>query len=86
MDAAAELGRNPVSKYHIQPEYGDEQADAGRTAEPVSRDQILRRERGQGDINFPGSADHEQDWQPYLVDLYSCYMCYYSIPREAGNS
>ena len=30
MDAAAELGRNPVSKHHIQPEYGDEQADAGR--------------------------------------------------------
>ena len=23
------------------------------TAEPVSRDQILRRERGQGNINFP---------------------------------
>ena len=30
MDAAAELGRNPVSKHHIKPEYGDEQADAGR--------------------------------------------------------
>ena len=30
MDVAAELGRNPVSKYQIQPEYGDEQADAGR--------------------------------------------------------
>ena len=25
-----ELGRNPVSKRHIQPEYGDEQADARR--------------------------------------------------------
>ena len=30
MDAAAELGRNPVSKDQIQPEYGDEQAGAGR--------------------------------------------------------
>ena len=30
MDAAAELGRNSVSKHQIQPEYGDEQADAGR--------------------------------------------------------
>ena len=31
MDATAELGRNPVvSKHQIQPEYGDEQADAGR--------------------------------------------------------
>ena len=26
---ASELGRNPVSKHQIQPEYGDEQADAG---------------------------------------------------------
>ena len=41
------------------------------TAEPVSRDQILRHARGQGNINFPCSADHEQDWQPYPVDLYS---------------
>ena len=30
MDAAAELGRNPVSKHQIEPKYGDEQADAGR--------------------------------------------------------
>ena len=34
------------------------------TAEPVSRDQILRHARGQGN-------DHEQDWQPYPVDPYS---------------
>ena len=30
VDAAVELGRNSVSKYQIQPEYGDEQTDAGR--------------------------------------------------------
>ena len=43
-------------------------------AEPVSRDQILRREWVQENIHFPCSADHEQDyWQPYSVDLYSCY-------------
>ena len=41
------------------------------TAEPVSRDQIHRHARGQGNIHFPCSADHEQDWQPYLVDPYS---------------
>ena len=41
------------------------------TAELVSRDQILRRERGQGNIHFSCSADHEQDWQPYPVDPYS---------------
>ena len=29
-DAVAEIGRNPVNKHEIQPEYGDEQADAGR--------------------------------------------------------
>ena len=33
------------------------------TAEPVSRDQILRHGRGQGNIHFPCLADHEQDWQ-----------------------
>ena len=38
------------------------------TAEPVSRNQILRRERGQRIIHFPCSAsDHEQDWQPCPV-------------------
>ena len=41
------------------------------TAEPGSRDQILRHARGQGNINFPCSADHEQDSQPYPVDPYS---------------
>ena len=45
------------------------------TAEPVSRDQILRRERRQGNTNFPRSADCVQDWQPYPVDPYSCNMC-----------
>ena len=42
------------------------------TAEPVSRDQILRRERGQeNNVHFPCSADQEEDWQPYPVDPYS---------------
>ena len=45
------------------------------TAESVSRDQILRHERGQGNIHFSCSTDHVQDWQPYPVDPYSCYMC-----------
>ena len=46
----------------------------GIIAEPVSRDQILKHEREQGNINFPYSADHKQDWQPYPVDPCSCYM------------
>ena len=44
------------------------------TAEPVSRNQILRRERVlivHGNINFPCFADHEPDLQPYPVDPYS---------------
>ena len=72
MDAAAELGRNPVSKHQIQLEYGEmSRLTRDGTAEPVSRDQILRHARGQGNIIFPCSADHEQDWQPYPVDPYS---------------
>ena len=52
----------------------------GGTAEPVvSRDQILRRERGQGNIDFPCSGNHDQDLQPYPVDPYSAlcddYTC-----------
>ena len=49
------------------------------TAEPVLRGQILLRESGQG--------DHEQDWQPYPVDPYSCYMCdhTYMIQEEAAS-
>ena len=45
------------------------------TTKPVSRDQVLRRERGQGRVNFPCSADHVQDWQLYPVDPYPCHMC-----------
>ena len=42
------------------------------TAKPVSRGQILRRERGHGNINFPCSADYgQEDWQPYPDDPYS---------------
>ena len=54
------------------------------TAEPVSRDQILRRERGQGNNNFPCSADHEQDWQPYPIDPYyfAIYVCDHTRPFE----
>ena len=73
MDAAAELGRNPVSKHQIQFENGDEQADAGRL--PNSSRETKFSGANAGNIHFPCSADHVQDWQPYPVDLYSCYMC-----------
>ena len=45
------------------------------TAEPVSRDHILRRERGQGKKTFSRSADQEQDWQPYPVNPYYSAIC-----------
>ena len=63
MDAAAELGRNPVSVstgLSLSMEMSRLTRDG--TAEPVSQDQNLRRERGEGNINFPCSADHVQDW------------------------
>ena len=41
------------------------------TAESVSRDQILRCVRGQGNVDFPCSADHEVDWHLYPVGPYS---------------
>ena len=44
MDAAAELGRNPVSKHQIQPGCVEmSRLTRDGTAKPVSRDQILRR-------------------------------------------
>ena len=45
-------------------------------AEPGSRDQILKRERGQGNIHFTCSADHVQDWQLYPVDPYEILLLY----------
>ena len=67
-----ELGRNPVSKHQIQPEYGDEQADAGRDCRTrLARPNYQARTRTQGNTYFPCSADNVQDWQPYPVDPYS---------------
>ena len=40
--------------------------------EPVSRDKFSGTNRDDREnIFFPRSADHEQDWQPYLVAPYS---------------
>ena len=52
MDAAAELGRNPVStRFGLGMEMSRLMRDG--TAEPVSRNQLFRHERGQGNIHFP---------------------------------
>ena len=52
MDAAAELGRNPVSKHQIQPEYCDEQADAGRDWPNPSRETKLSGANADREILF----------------------------------
>ena len=45
------------------------------TAEPVSRDQTLRRELGQGNINLLCSADHGQDWQNLIRLIHTLAIC-----------
>ena len=91
MDAAAELGRNPVSKHQIQSKYGDEQADAGRDCRTrLARPNSQTRTNVDREIDFPCSADHVQDWQPYPVDPYSLAMCvtihtYIHIRKQGGE-
>ena len=67
------LGEIPRVSTRFSLSVENEQVNAGRdgTAELVSRDQILRRETGTGKYIFSCSAHHEQDWQPYSIDLYS---------------
>ena len=61
-------GEEPVSKHHISVWVWITNGLAwDGTVEPVSRDQIIRRERGQAKNMFLCSVDHEQDWQPYPV-------------------
>ena len=49
-----ELGRNPVSKHQIQPEYGDEQADAGRDGwNPCRKTKFSGTHGDRRDIIFP---------------------------------
>ena len=74
IDAIADSGRKERSLYlvnnnQIYPEMwrmGELTRDG--TAEPVSRDQIVRHERGHGNIHFPCLADLEQNWQSYPVN------------------
>ena len=75
MNAVAKIGRNPASKHQIKPEHGDEQTHAGRDyrTHRDSRETKFLDANGDRGGHFPCSADHEQDWQPYTVDPYSCY-------------
>ena len=65
MYATADIGRNLVSKHHIDDSarvWRMSRLTRDRTAKPVSRGQILRRARKQVNIHFPSSADYEQGW------------------------
>ena len=50
MDAVAESRKNPRVKIRFSLSVENEQLTRDGTAEPVSRDQILRRGRGNGNI------------------------------------
>ena len=66
MDAAAELGRNPVSEHQIQPSLEMSRLTRDGTAEPISRDQIIRRELEQYVlcVFFPFILDIKWTYQP----------------------
>ena len=72
MDAAAEIGRNPVSKHQIQPGCVDEEADAGRECRTRLARPNYQARTGTGKYSY--SLFHEQDWQPYPVYPYFRYM------------
>ena len=64
----AKSGKSRVSTPKFGLSASNDWADVGRDAEPVTRDQILRRERGQRKTLFFCSVDHEQGWHSYAVD------------------
>ena len=55
------------------------------TAEPASREQILRCERRQGNVYFPSTGDPEQGCQPYAVDPYSAISDDHTYTLEKEN-
>ena len=68
MDAAAELGRNPVSKHQIQPECGDKQGPSRET-------KFSGANADRGLFIFPVQPTTCRIGNLHPVDPYSCYMC-----------
>ena len=87
MDAAAELGRNAVSKHHIQPEYGDEQADAGRDCRTPSRETKFSGANGDREKFIFSIQLTTSSFSNYPVDSYPCYCIDYvmTITVNAGR-
>ena len=71
MDATAESGRNPMSRPQIQPECEEKAGSRGTGRPNSSREAKFLGVNGDRKSHFPRSADHELDWQPYPVYLYS---------------
>ena len=69
MDAAAELGRNLVSKHQIQPEYGDEQTEfSGANADrEISMFPVQLTHTRAGLATLPGR---------FILLLYVCVIPY----------
>ena len=61
MDAAVETRAFPYVSIRFSLRMEMSRLTRDGTAEPISRDQIFRRERGQVNIHFPCSANQEQD-------------------------
>ena len=84
MDTVAEIGRNPVSKHQIQPEYGDEQADARRDCQTRLATKFSGVNGGREIFIFPVQLNTSRIGN--LTRLrYSCYMCDQIIGRERGQ-
>lgn len=72
MDGAPVIGRDPVSKYQIEPQYGEWARRRGMGGLNLSREAKFSGAYGdRGIFIFPCSTDHEQDGQPYPFDLFS---------------
>ena len=86
MDAAAELGRDPVSKHQIQPEYGHEQADAGRDCRTrLARPKFSGANEDRKILFFPGQLTKSRiDKLTRLIHtLAMCVTLHRSEPRCA---
>ena len=82
MDTAAELGRNRVSKHQIQPEYGDEQADAGQDCRTRGARPNSQARTRAGKCSFSCLADVSDE--PFCsLDSVAHFR---TVPAELGTS
>ena len=93
MDAAAELGRNPVSKHQIHPEYGEEQADGGTGLPKPSREtKFSGTNADRGMFIFPVQLTTRRignltRFDPYQYSAYKCdgHIVAFEFPLEGKS-